>query len=234
MLVAACVVLSVSPAVRAQNPRAHDSVLDTALHFFTRHEAAGILERLDSVRPAPLSTAQRELVLTTLPSEGEITRLNAVQRQKLAAVRPVLEIHGREAVYVVKVVDVTGAFVGLHARTVVLVSDLALDLLDAAELQAFVAHEIGHEYFWNEYVQARRDDDQPRLRELELLCDGVAIVTLRRAGVDPARLTSGLEKVLGYNRAQFGATLNEDHYPAIADRRMFGRRLVAWLAGPAG
>jgi hypothetical protein len=233
MAVIAGVLLSVSP-VLAQNSRAQDSVVDTALRFFTRHEATAILERLDSVRPVPLSTAQRELVLATLPSEGEVPRLNAVQRQKLAALRPVLEVHEREAVYVVKVVDVTGAFVGLHARTVLLVSEMALDQLDAAELQAFVAHEIGHEYFWNDYVQARRDDDQPGLRRLELLCDGVAIVTLRRAGTDPAHLTKGLEKVVGYNRARFGAPLNEDQYPAIGDRRTFGRRLVAWLGRGGG
>jgi hypothetical protein len=234
MAVMAGMLLSVSPVVRAQDSRAQNSVLDTALYFFTRHDAAGILDRLDAVRPAPVPTAERELVLAKLPSQGEITRLNAVQRQKLAAVRRVLEVHGREAVYVVKVVDVSWAFVGLHARTVVLVSRLALDLLDAAELQAFVAHEIGHEYFWNEYVRARRENDRPALRRLELLCDGLAIVTLRRAGTDPAHLTSALEKTVGFNRARSGAPLDEDHYPAIGDRRTFGRRLVAWLAGAAG
>lgn len=147
--------------------------------------------------------------------------------------RRVLELHGREAVYVVKVIELPQAFVGLHARAVVLVSRPALDLLGPEELQALAAHEIGHEYFWAEYFRARRDDDRPGLRRLELLCDGFAIVTLRRAGTDPAHLSSALERMVRYNRDRFGA-LNEDHYPAIGERRTFGRRLVAWLAAAAG
>ena len=117
----------------------------------------------------------------------------------------------------------------LHARAVVLVSKPALDLLDPEELQALVAHEVGHEYFWSEYFRARRDNDRSLLQTLELICDGLAIVTLRRAGTDPKRLTSALEKVLRYNRDRFGAALNEGDYPAIGERRRFARRLIEWL-----
>lgn len=220
---------TLTPAAWAESP----SVLDTALDYFTRHDAAEVLDRLASVRPVPVTLAERERVLATLPAEGEVTGLNAGQRRKLAAVRHVLEPHGREAVYVVKVIDVPQAFVGLHGRAVVLVSRPALDLLGPEELQALVAHEIGHEYFWSEYFRARRDDDRSGLKRLELLCDGFAIVTLRRAGTDPAYLSSALERVVRYNRDRFGALRNEDHYPAIGERRTFARRLVAWLTAAA-
>jgi hypothetical protein len=222
------VLFSVSVTAREAREQS-DAVLDTALQFFTRHDAAAVFERLDSVRPAPLNPAERQRVLAALPAEGEIKSLNAAQRGKLAAVRQVLALHGREDVYVVKVIGVREAFVGLHARSVVLISHRALDLLGAGELQGLVAHEIGHEYFWSEYFRARRDDDRPALRRLELLCDGLAIVTLRRAGADPAHLASALDKVIRYNRDRYGAALNEDHYPRMDDRRIFGRRLAAWL-----
>jgi hypothetical protein len=187
-----------------------------------------LLSASAAVRPAPISPDERAHVLATLPAEGEVAGadLNAGQRRKLAAVHRVLEVHGREAVYVLKVIDVRGAFVGLHARAVVLISRSALDLLDAAELQALVAHEVGHEYFWSEYFQARRDNDGPALRRLELLSDGIAIVTLWRAGIDPAHLITALDKTVRYNRDRFGAALNEDHYPPIAERRTFGRGLI--------
>lgn len=221
----AATLFSASPAVAAQD----GSTLETALHFFTRHDAAGIVERLDSVRPAPVSPAEREGVLATLPPEGDVRDLDTAQRKKLAAARRVLELHGREAVYVIKVIEVPQAAVALHARAVVLVSEPALDLLDPEELQALVAHEVGHEYFWSEYLRARRDDDRSLLQTLELLCDGLAIVTLRRAGIDPKRLTSALEKIVRYNRDRFGAALNEDDYPAIGERRRFAGRLIEWL-----
>jgi hypothetical protein len=204
--------------------------VEAALHFFT-DGAAG--ERwLDAGRPAPVSLTERLFVLATLPPEGDVPdpQLNPVQRHKLAALQRVLELHGRDTVYVVKVIQLRRAAVALHARTVVLVTEPALDLLDAEELQAVVAHEVGHEYFWNEYEQARRDDDRAALRTLELLCDGVAIVTLRRAGANPARLTSAIDKLIRYNRDRFGAALNEADYPAPSDRRAFASRLIAWLA----
>jgi hypothetical protein len=221
----AVTVLSASPGIATQD----GSALETALHFFTRHDPAGIVERLDSVRPAPVSPAEREGVLAKLPLEGDVRDLDTAQRKKLGAARRVLELHGREAVYVVKVIEVPQATVALHARAVVLVSKPALDLLDSEELQALVAHEVGHEYFWSEYFRARRENDRSLLQTLELLCDGLAIVTLRRAGIDPQRLTSALEKIAQYNRDRFGAALNEDDYPAVGERRRFARRLVEWL-----
>jgi hypothetical protein len=228
ILFSALPAFSTSTAASAQG----DSALDAALHFFTRSAAAGIVERFESLRPAPVTPAELERVLATLPAKGEVSGLDAVQRKKLTAVRRVLELHGREAVYVIKVIELPRAFVGLHARAIVLISEPALDLLAAEELQALVAHEVGHEYFWSDYFRARRDDDRPLLRTLELLCDGFAIVTLRRAGTDPGALTSALDRVVRYNRARFGAALNEDHYPAIAERRTFARRLDEWL-GPS-
>jgi Zn-dependent protease with chaperone function len=226
----AATLVSVSPGVAAQD----GSVLETALHFFTRHDAAEIVERFDSVRPVPVSPAERAGVLATLPPEGDVRDLDTAQRKKLAAARRILQLHGREAVYEVKVIEVPQAAVALHARAVVLVSEPALDLLDAEEVQALVAHEVGHEYFWSEYFRARRDNDRPLLRTLELLCDGLAIVTLRRAGTDPKGLISALEKLVRYTRDRFGAARNEDDYPAIGERRRFARRLVEWLGRSEG
>ena len=191
-----------------------------------------ILELFDTVRPAPVSDAERKRILATLPTKGDVRDLDSAQRKKLAALRRVLELHQREAVYVIKVmnvIEVPQAAVALHGRAVVLVSERALDLLDAEELQALVAHEVGHEYFWGEYFRARRDNGQSSLRRLELLCDGFAVITLRRAGVNPKRLTSALEKIAGYNRDRFGIAVNEGHYPAASERRRFVGHLLEWL-----
>src|SRR5919106_3796320 len=70
------------------------SALETALHFFTPHDAARLVERFDSVRPAPVSPAETQAVLATLPPEGEVRDLDAAQRNKLAAARRVLDLHG--------------------------------------------------------------------------------------------------------------------------------------------
>jgi hypothetical protein len=55
------------------------------------------------------------------------------------------------------VVESRQAGLAIYARSVVLITDTALRVLTATQLQAPVAHEIGHEYVWDEFeARARR------------------------------------------------------------------------------
>ena len=114
MWIAAILVFG-APAASAQD----DLVLERALHYFTRHDAGEIFELFDSVRPAAVSDAERGRILAMLPADGNKHDLNTAQLKKLAAVRRILELHRREAVYVIKVIEVPQAAVALHARAVV-------------------------------------------------------------------------------------------------------------------
>jgi hypothetical protein len=58
-----------------------------------------------------------------------------------------------------------------------------------------VAHEIGHEYVWQQYEAAKTRKDAKRLRELELICDAIAVATLTSLDIAPERLQSATEKV---------------------------------------
>jgi hypothetical protein len=118
------------------------------------------------------------------------------------------------------------AAIGIHARAVIIISEPALTLLDAAELQALVAHEVGHEYVWTEYERSFRLADRSRLKDLELVCDGIAIVTLHRLGMDVSRLMSGLHKISRFNREEFGPANNERDYPTLAQRQAFARAMA--------
>ena len=182
---------------------------------------------LETARPAPMSSEDKARVLNTLPPEGEVTNLNASARRKLAALTQVLRAAGRESVYEIKVIDVPQARIGLLARAVILISEPALTLLDADELQAQVAHEVGHEYVWTERERASQLADRSRLKDLELMCDGIAIVTLHGLGMDVSRLMSGVQKVSRFNRKRFGTSDNERDYPTLAERQVFARAMAA-------
>jgi acetolactate synthase regulatory subunit len=184
---------------------------------FQLSDPAGV--DLDACRPAPLGGAQRAAVLAGLPKESDVVGLDRASRRKTRALERVLRLHGRSGIYVVKVIDVAQAFVGLHERAALLISERALELLDEQELEALVAHEIGHEYYWSAYHAAHTAGDAARLRQIELASDGIAVETLVRLGVPPERLTSALEKVCRYNRERFGAARNESEYPSLEARR---------------
>jgi hypothetical protein len=185
---------------------------------------------LETDRPAPVSAEDKARVLSTLPLEGEVTNFSASARQKLAALTKMLRATGRESVYEIKVIDVPQAGIGLYARAVILISEPALTLLDPDELQASVAHEIGHQYVWTERERAFQLADRSRLKDLELMCDGIAIVTLHGLGLDVSALMAGVQKISRFNRERFGTANNERDYPTLAQRQAFARAVVKWTS----
>jgi hypothetical protein len=200
-------------------------------------EPEAFVAALEAVRPAPLSAEDIGLILRMLPPTGEVTDLRSQAQRKVGLVWQLLAATRRDW-YQVKVIDVPQAVVALHARSVVLISAPALAVLNGAELQALAAHEIGHEYLWARYERARRDADRESLKELELLCDAIAIVTLRKLGMNPSRLIDGIEKIGQYNRERLGTATNESDYPTVAERRTFVQQIVRWssplaVSGPA-
>ena len=186
---------------------------------------------LDRLRPAAVPTEFRARVIASLPPDGRVKKLKPAQRAKLASLEPILRLQKRQGVYEFPVYENPQASVGLHLGAAVLISEAALNLLDPEELQALVAHEIGHEYVWAQYQAAETQKDSRRLKELELFCDGIAILTLRRAAVDPNYLGSALEKVVLFNRTRVGQSDNDDTYPSMDERKKFAQAVMA--AGPA-
>ena len=180
---------------------------------------------LDACRPAPITAGERTLVLRALPVEGEVTQLTNKERQKLRALGPLLRLHGREGVYELKVIALPQAWTGLYERAVLLISLPALRLLSPEELEAVVAHDIGHEYVWPVYAAAQKRNDAVRLRELELACDTIAVLSLTRLGVKPNRLVTAVEKGLRFNYGRFGRPSNENSYPAFKIRRELVKRM---------
>lgn len=114
----------------------------------------------------------------------------------------------------------------LYARVAVLVSEVALSLLEPAELQAAVAHEIAHEYVWAEHEAAKKSGDHRRLQDLELMCDAIAVVMLRRVDVEVSALTMAIEKIMRFNRGRLA--VDEADYPTLAQRSEFAREIPAW------
>jgi hypothetical protein len=191
-------------------------------------EPSAFIALLEAARPAPVSMEDMGAILRALPPEGEVTKLGAPAQQKVDAVRQLLRSTRRDW-YEIKVIDLPQAAIGLHARAVVLISAPAIALVNAAELQAMVAHEIGHEYVWTEWHRARQHTNQERLKELELVCDAIAAVTLRQLGMDPSIVIDAIENVTRFNRQRFGAAIDENNYPTLGERRAFVRQICRWL-----
>ena len=196
-----------------------DSPAARALAFFTARAPGSPVELLKALRPSPATLAARQLALASLPSQGDVPP-DRKEQVRLDALRPVLELHERDRVFTIKVIDVPQAYLGLHAGTVLVISRRSLKLLSAPELQAAVAHEIGHEYFSADYDRAREATDLASLQEIELRCDAVALLTGLALNLDAHDLGRAVKKLTRFNE-RVGATANAASYPTTEQRESF-------------
>jgi len=217
-------------ALTAMNAYGQTSMLSTPRDLL-KTDPRVFAEWLETTRPRPVSAEDQARTLRKLPAKGEVTNLSDAARLKLSALRELLRATGRDSAYEIKVVDIPMARIGLFERSVVVISQNALALTDSEDLQALMAHEMGHEYVWAEYRHASERQDYNRLKQLELMCDAIAIVILDGLGLDRSRLMTGVEKITGYNREFRGPMVDERGYPTLSERRAFARAVTAWIAG---
>src|SRR5881397_3782421 len=193
----AVTLLTAIPNIRAQSPR---NVSARVLSYFEHISKEQRLEEyLKSTRPKPVSPALKAAAIANLPQNGEMEP-SAEGRVKLDALAPILEFHDRKGVIDFKVIrDREWLSIGLYERCALIITEKALDLLSKEELQAVLAHELAHELFWDEYRLAREHKQDAKVQELELRCDGIAIFTLVRFGLNPKLLISAVQKMTHYN-----------------------------------
>jgi hypothetical protein len=67
------------------------------------------------------------------------------------------------------------------------------------------------------------------MQELELRCDGIAVLTLRRLGIDPERLVSAVQKTTHFNQHRRMVASAGD-YISLGERVAFIRAMatMAW------
>lgn len=149
-------------------------------------------------------------------------------RVKINAVLPILQFHNRQNSVEIKVVEFDHAFLKLHGRAVLLISDKALNTLSAEQLQALSAHELAHDYFWSEYFNAKARKQFSIMRMIELLCDGVAIITLEGLNLDSRSLISGLARlnIINIDKMEY---INNHTHPLANVRIQFNRAMSEFV-----
>lgn len=175
-------------------------------------------EYLKSIRPVGISAEQRALLVASIRRE-DIVAPSPQRQTKLNALRPVLEYHERATVEV-KILRLGLAWVGFLEGAAVAVSEEAMDLLTAEELQAVIAHELGHEYFTAEYELARKNKQYDKVKEVELRCDAISIITMKSLGLNPDALLSGITKLTTFNEGR-GVKNNSNLVTSLDDRLRF-------------
>lgn len=195
------------------------SVEAKALAFFKQIEDRGFEDYLKRVRLPKVSETHKAEVLASI-AKGQGAAVSDGMKGKLAALEPILRYHERDSAIEIRVIKAREAFIRIQGRVVLLISEPALSLLPAPELQAVVAHELGHEYFWVEFMDARQQKKHELMREIELRCDGIAVIALLRLKLDPAKLVSALARIGMFN-ARLAALIYPLYHPQPDGRLRF-------------
>ena len=96
-----------------------------ALAYFEKAQGRNFDVYVRRIRPARLSLAFKAEVIANLPKKGSV-QPSAKGRDKLAALEQILAYHERSSAIDIRVFHAGQAFVGLHARSVLLISEEAL------------------------------------------------------------------------------------------------------------
>jgi hypothetical protein len=225
---AVCVLISAisQPALGQENGRAaalSSSIADRALQYFEKAGKGDLGEYLKSIRPAAVSAGRGAQLVASIKKE-DIVSPSARRQAKLDALRPILAYHDRAGIEV-KILRLGLAWAAMLEGAAVVVSEEAVDVLTAEELQAVVAHELGHEYFAAEYEAARKSKQYNIVKEVELRCDAIAVITQSRLRLNPELLLSGVSKLTKFNEAR-GVQNNPNLVSSVDDRASFCRAMI--------
>jgi Zn-dependent protease with chaperone function len=143
----------------------------------------------------------------------------------------VLAYHKRDGklpIYVLRS-DQPKAFV--TCRAALIITTKLMLIAGEAELRGIVAHELAHEYLWEERERAFNEKDESLLREIELFCDAVAAITLKEMGDDPAHFARALERMTYIGITAGNVTRSETKtHPSLGARV----KLNQWLCKQLG
>lgn len=189
-----------------------------------------VLRRLAEMRPPAYQPGPVLINEIIKRQQLPVCSSDRVERLK-AALQPVLAYHERDGKMpiIVLLSEQPKAFVA--ARAAIIITSKLMLITSDAEIRGIVAHELAHEYLWDEREQAIKAKDERLLREIELFCDVVAAMTLKEIGDDPADYGMALKRMTYIGMTAGSATLSESKTHPSLDARL---KLNQWLCKQLG
>lgn len=203
-------------------------------------EAAQAVARLgDLSRPALRAKLKQMQQPNYRPSQVLVNKILAAQRLPIAeskaverlkaALQPVLDYHGRNQTPIAVLrSEQPKAYVA--ERLVIIITTGLMIHANEEEMRGIVAHELAHEYVWDDVIKAMKEKNWKLRRECELFCDAVAAFTLKEVGNDPASYGRIIERltIIGINA---GSTIKQesDTHPSLDVRKKLNKFLCQRL-----
>jgi len=228
----ACIVAVSFSQATAGAARAHcEDEIELALAAIGSGPAEEMKSRLISERITVFDDSLRAQAVAALPASlrsQRITQGKLLDRVE-AIFNQVLRLHGRSGKLVLFLYRNDLPSAALWRGCVVVVSDGLAEPMYDDELAGVLAHELSHSYFEDEMAEGRRAQNAFAMRVVELKCDGVAILSLKLLGRNPAGYVRGLRRLqLITKRKGLSDAVFQSH-PTLVARMKFSQRYIESL-----
>jgi len=221
--VSAIFALGLSTLIAAQTINPNET--ERALARLGDLTPVAVRNRLSELRPPAYQPSP--FLFKEIIKRQELTVISGKRVERLKeSLQPVLTYHKRDSklsIYVVRS-EQPKAFVS--CRGALFITTKLMLITNEAELRGIVAHELAHEYFWEEHLRAFSEKNESLLREIELFCDAVAAITLKEIGDDPACYAEALKRMTYIGITAGNATRRETKTHPSLDTRV---KLIRWL-----
>jgi hypothetical protein len=131
----------------------------------------------------------------------------------------ILKLHDRADILEIEIFEHDKPYVMVHCRSLIMVSSRSVELARSeAGLIGIIAHEVAHDFLSSPELIKRLDTDNRLGREIELVCDGIAVATLLRLGFDPADYAAALSNNILSNDEIRRLNRGDMLYPSLPAR----------------
>lgn len=123
--------------------------------------------------------------------------------------------------YEVVIIRQEPLFIGIWRECVIVLSSGMAEFLTPKQLRAAVAHDLAHECFIGEMVEADRLKKSPEAYHLiEHKCDLVAALAIRAQGETPFELAAAVGRIEKHQREHPDPRLDTSRHPPAKDRKL--------------
>ena len=221
--IAVSLLSSITEFARAHLP-AFEETTETAfvLSQFRDKTLDDCVQYMDRLRPKALTADEKKILkaygfdLISKDTEINDPTLLGELYQKT---QRVLEFHHRAGIveYLLfknhdpVLMTKAGAFIAISNRALKIVKD------DEA-LSGIIAHELSHEYFALQFLQATNAHDCEKLRIIELMCDALGTITMLKLNMNPDKYTEALQKIIRNSKASEQLNDGSREMPSLQTR----------------
>jgi hypothetical protein len=97
-----------------------------------------------------------------------------------------------------------------------------------------IAHELSHEYFAMQFLQAYQTRNCQKLRVIELECDAFATITMISLGMNPTRYAEALTRIVHHSKASGRLNDGNNTMPSLEARlRVINEISIRFLPTPS-